>query len=247
MIVKGNCVSDCWLEALRILVDERISEISPLIVKVHKTNYRPEFVNELELELNKYLLSVDQPKIETTAGSIFPVSLTGGKKSVFQRYEEIWKYVKKDSANRRGTYFQRMTAYGSQYGEKCNQLQKIIETYNGIEGTRKPVHRRSALIATIFDPKLDHTPQPQLGFPCLQQICFVPSGEQMSMNAIYAMQHLSTRAYGNYLGLMRLGNFMAEKLGLEFTHLNCMISTLALGKMGKSRAKELIEKYVTNA
>ena len=165
----------------------------------------------LNPELNEFLLSVEQPKIETTAGTIFPVSISGGKKSVFQRYEKIWKYVKKDSRNRRGTYFRRIEQhYGD--GEKCNQLQKIIDTYNGIEGERKPVHRRSALIATIFDPNLDHTPQAQLGFPCLQQICFVPSGEHMSMNAIYAMQHHSTRAYGNYLGLMRLGNFMADRI-----------------------------------
>ena len=246
MIVEGDCVSDCWLEVLRILVDERIAEISPLIVKVKNTNNRPVYADELESELNEFLLSVEQPKIETTAGTIFPVSISGGKKSVFQRYEKIWKYVKKDSRNRRGTYFRRLSAYGD--GEKCNQLQKIIDTYNGIEGERKPVHRRSALIATIFDPKLDHTPQAQLGFPCLQQICFVPSGEHMSMNAIYAMQHHSTRAYGNYLGLMRLGNFMAEELGLEFTHLNCMISTLALGqKMRKIQARELVEKYVTYA
>ena len=242
MIVEGDCVSDCWLKVLRILVDEKKSEISPLIVKINNSGNCPSYANELENELNEFLLSVGQPKIETTAGTIFPVSLIGGKKSVFQRYEEIWKYVQKCRSNRRGTYFRRMTAYGDE--EKCNQLQIIIDTYNGIAGKRKPVHRRSALIATIFDPKLDHTPQPQLGFPCLQQICILPSGNQMSMNAIYAMQHLSTRAYGNYLGLMRLGNFMAEKLGLEFTHLNCMISILAFGKnASKSWAKDLTKKY----
>lgn len=160
------------------------------------------------------------------------------------RYDRNWKYIKKDSKNRKGTYFRRLTAYGEQYGRRVNQLEHIIETFNGIEGKRKPVHRRSALIATTFDPTLDHTAQPQLGFPCLQQVCFTPSGDKLSMNAIYAMQHLPTRAYGNYLGLQRLGGFMAENMGLQFVQLNCMISVLGFGNtMKKSMAKIIVEKY----
>ena len=244
MIIEGNSVAECWLAILKVMVDEKTTEISPLLVSINITGERPDYADELEEDINSFLLGIEQPCIETTAGTIFPISLDGGKKSIFDRYDRNWKYIKKNSKNRRGTYFRRLTAYGDKYERKVNQLEHIIETFNGIDGVRNPVRRRSALIATTFDPTLDHTAQPQLGFPCLQQVCFVPSGEKMSMNAIYAMQHLPTRAYGNYLGLQRLGLFMAEKMELQFVQLNCMISVLGFGtSMKKPMAKMIVEKY----
>jgi thymidylate synthase len=243
MIIEGNSVAECWLKILNELVVAKKNEISPLIVKINITDDIPSYQYELENDLNEFLRKIDLPCIETTAGTIFPVSLSSGNKSIFERYERNWKYIKTNSKNRRGTYFRRLTAYGEGYGRRKNQLKQIIDTYNGI-GERKPVHRRSALIATTFDPTLDHISSPLLGFPCLQQVCFIPSGDNLSMNAIYAMQYLLTRAYGNYLGLIRLGQFMAKEMGLEFVQLNCVISVLGFGdsKIKKS-AKELIMKY----
>lgn len=243
MIIEGDSVAECWLEIMKVLAREPGKEISPLIVKINNTDEQPAYRDGLEQDLNEFLVANGQSRIETTAGTIFPQSLAGGKEPVFERYEKIWKHVQSDRRNRRGTYFHRMVAYGDEERGTKNQLKHIIETYNGIEGVRNPVHRRSALIATIFDPFLDHTAQPQLGFPCLQQVCFVPGDGGLHMNAVYAMQHVDTRAYGNYTGLMRLGNYMAREMGLPFDYLNCMISVLALSAMNKTKAKEIVEKY----
>lgn len=129
-------------------------------------------------------------------------------------------------------------------GEPVNQLQHIIETFNGIDGVRNPVHRRSALIATTFDPTLDHTAQAQRGFPCLQQICFIPkNNEKLTINAIYAMQYLSDRAYGSYLGLKHLGEFMAREMNLDLVEINCIASVLNIGNMDKDLAKKITRKY----
>mgnify|MGYP003651880221 CR=1 FL=1 len=225
MIITGDSVAECWLEVLKVFVYERRSEISPIILRINNTDNQPDYVAELEQEINEFLVEQGQSKIETTAGTIFPKSLAHGKKSVFDRYERIWKYIKANSLNRRGTYFHRLVAYGDEERGTKNQLKHIIETYNGIEGVRNPVHRRSALIATVFDPFLDHKAQSMLGFPCLQQVCFIPDKE------------------GNYTGLMRLGNFMAGEMGLSFNYMNCMISALALSSMRKSKAKEIVEKF----
>jgi len=65
----------------------------------------------------------------------------------------------------------------------------------------------------------------------------------MDLNAIYAMQHLSNRAYGNYLGLQNLGDFIAGEMKLELDEVNCIASVLELGKMTKSTAKEFANKY----
>jgi len=244
MIIEGDSVAECWLKVLRIFVDERIGEISPIIIKINNTDAQPEYAAALEHDINDFLVTQGQCKIETTAGTIFPQSLARGKEPIFDRYERIWKHIKTNSLNRRGTYFHRLVAYGDEERGSRNQLKHIIETYNGIDGVRNPIHRRSALIATVFDPFLDHKAQPMLGFPCLQQVCFVPDKEGgLHMNAVYAMQYFDTRAYGNYTGLMRLGSFMAGEMGLSFDYLNCMISALALSAMKKSKAKEIVEKY----
>ncbi|GAA4094685.1 hypothetical protein [Zhongshania borealis] len=246
MIVEGNSPAECWLKILQKILSRSGREISPLEVRINNVSIVPPYQKELEEDINNFLSKIRQPSIEKTAGTIFPQSLIGGKQSVYQRYEKIWSHIQKDHKNKRGTYFQRMTSWGRMSGDNINQLQLIVDTYKGVDGVRKGVHRRSALIATIFDPRIDHTHQPMLGFPCLQQVCIVPHDDEvMEMNAIYAMQYLSTRAYGNYAGLMRLGEFMAREMGLKFTHLNCMISTISLGdKMNKSEAEVLLKKYV---
>jgi len=245
MIFEGETLTESWLKVLVHMSENKSWEITPAITKFKTTKSQPEkYQHELENDLNEYLESVNQPKIHTTAGTIFPDSLDGGSNTVFERFDKTWKYIKKDHRNNKGHYFRRMVAYNEKNGEPVNQLQHIIETYNGIEGKRQPVHRRSALIALTFDPTLDHTAQPQRGFPCLQQVCFVPKKNgAMAMNAIYATQHLDDRAYGNYLGLLNLGQFMAREMSLELTEINCIASILRVGTMNKSFAHKLAEKY----
>jgi hypothetical protein len=77
----------------------------------------------------------------------------------------------------------------------------------------------------VFDPSKDLTFQPQRGFPCMQQVAFAPNSEQgtLSMSAFYASQYLFKRAYGNYLGLCRLGRFMAHEMGLRLERMTCYI------------------------
>lgn len=244
MIVHGASITECWLKTLIHMADHTSWELSPFIANFSTTSPPPAYKDDLEADLNKYLDGVKQPNIGSTASTIFPQSLSGGDGSIFDRFDRIWKYIKKDKRNHKGHYFRRLVAFNEKNGNPVNQLQHIIETYNGIEGVREPVHRRSALIASTFDPSLDHTAQPLRGFPCLQQICLVPKkGGKMTLNAIYAMQHLADRGYGNYVGLLNLGNFMAEEMGLELDEVNCIASVLELGQMKKSTARDIAAKY----
>lgn len=244
MIFEGSSLTEGWLRILVYMSENKTWEASPAITKFPANAEPPEYQEELENDLNLYLESVNQPKIHTTAGTIFPNSLVGGNVSVFDRFEKTWKHVKKDRRNNKGHYFRRLIAYNEKNGNPVNQLKHIIDTYNGIEGERQPVHRRSALIALTFDPTIDHTAQPQRGFPCLQQVCFVPKKNgTMAINAIYATQHLDDRAYGNYLGLLYLGRFMAKEMHLKLDEINCIASVLRIGTMNKVRAHELANKY----
>ncbi len=88
--------------------------------------------------------------------------------------------------------------------------------------------------ASIFDPGRDHVRQAQLPFPCLQHVNFVPQGETLTLNAFYATQQIFNKAYGNYLGLCRLGNFMANEMGLTFSRMNCFIGVAKLDNITKT-------------
>ena len=90
------------------------------------------------------------------------------------------------------------------------------------------------LQASIFDPARDHVRQAQLVFPCLQHVSFVPQGTTLMVNAFYATQQIFEKAYGNYLGLCRLGQFMAHEMGLTFNCLNCFTGVEKLDTIPKS-------------
>jgi hypothetical protein len=81
------------------------------------------------------------------------------------------------------------------------------------------------LQASIFDPARDLFPGARIGFPCLQHISLVPHGTELTLNAFYATQLLFEKAYGNFLGLCRLGGFLALEMGLSFTSFNCFIGS----------------------
>src|SRR5262249_6257528 len=126
--------------------------------------------------------------------------------------------------NRNGLYFERMIAYGAAE-ERINQLEHVIQTYRGDN------HRRSALQITIFDPHSDHTNQRQRGFPCLQSVSIAPlSSGDLAITGYYPVQYVFAKAYGNYLGLCRLGKFMAHELQLQAVRMTCIAAVAVRGE-----------------
>ena len=153
-----------------------------------------------------------------------------------QRYRRIMPRVLRDRRNRYGVYFQRLIAYGHDdtYNGGVNQLEHVIQTWRGGN------HRRSALQAAIFDPTKDHTNQRMRGFPCLQQVAFAPQdADGLMVTGLYATQYMFERAYGNYLGLCRLGRFMAQEMGKQLTQVTCVASPANGGNKTKSYLREL--------
>jgi hypothetical protein len=195
----------------------------------------------LENQLGVCADSANPSKIETVAGTIFPEYIWkrcgGDRQKLFDEYDKIWPYLEKCTANRLGNYFRRLTAFGKPEDDhKVRQLEKIISFWN--DGGR----RHSALQASLFDPHQDHRAVPYLGFPCLQQVVFHTKGsngsEGLEVVAFYANQILLEKAYGNYLGLYRLGKFMAGEMNLTLTGVTCIATHLTLGKSGTTK-KEL--------
>ena len=177
------------------------------------------------------------------ARTIFPRGLWNparAREELYRRYFRILPRIRKCPDNKYGVYFERMIAYGD---TAKNQLEHIIQTY------KRGNHRRTALQAAILDPATDLTDQRMRGFPCLQQVAFVPThGGGLRVVGFYPRQYIFERAYGNYLGLCWVGRFIAHELGLQLEEMQCFICVATLGGLGKavlqplaSRLRELLD------
>jgi thymidylate synthase len=133
------------------------------------------------------------------------------------------------SKNRHGLYFARLIGYGIDHktGKEVEHLRSSELQHGGnqlefIINALKPGAQRMALQASIYDPIRDQTEARQ-SFPCLQHIAFVPdfARKTLALNAFYALQLLYVKGYGNWLGLLQLGMFVASQTGLRFERLNC--------------------------
>ena len=158
---------------------------------------------------------------------------------LFNRYEKAWLGIKKCPQNRNGVYFRRLTSFNpaGSNDKPVNQLDFIVRNY--LAGN----HRKSAMQASIFDPTRDHTANRQKGFPCMQQVSFTPLADGLlSVTGYYATQYQFEKAYGNYLGLYHLGQFMAHQLNMTLSEVTCIASVLSRGDAKKHELMPLVDK-----
>ena len=236
--IEEDNLSVAWARALFSVL--KAGEIAPLTVVIRGfVDGEPVEVAPIRQLLDDTLGAETKAlSCNEVANTIFPQSLwnpQADRQQLYRRYQRILPRILRDRRNKYGVYFQRLIAFG--HNAACeggvNQLEHIIRTWHGGN------HRRSALQAALFDPRKDHTNQRQRGFPCLQQVAFAPQGaDGLAVTGFYATQHIFERAYGNYLGLCRLGRFIAQELERQLTQVTCMAS-LARRDRTKSFLQEL--------
>jgi hypothetical protein len=216
-IINEENLSVAWAKAFLEAAGDHRNDLSPLFLTIHGFNRgMVKEDNVIRGALDRCLKN----DCNTVANTIFPRSLWNPNKSrkqLFDRYFEVLPLVRKCPANRNGVYFERLIAFRENV-KNGNQLDHIIHTY------MKGNHRISALQAIIFDPLRDHTNQRRRGFPCLQSVSFTPIGKNgLSVIGFYPHQYLFAKAYGNYLGLCRLGEFMAHEFKRELVEMTCVV------------------------
>lgn len=231
--IEEDNLSVAWSKAfLEVL---RAGEVAPLVVVVNNLgNIDPPEVSPIRRALDAALqVQGNGLDCHQVANTIFPVSLWNPNSSrdvLFERYSKILSRIRSHQGNHHGVYFQRLMAYGCDSNMRGgrNQLDHVISTW------RSGNHRRTALQAAIMDPASDHTNQRRRGFPCLQQVAFAPIGtDRLAVTGFYATQYMFERAYGNYLGLCRLGRFMAHEMGLTLSRMVCIATPAKLGGSSK--------------
>lgn len=234
--IEETNLSYAWGSAFLHIIKNSGKEISPLLITLTGfVNGEPQEDSTIRQELDKCLTDNKEQVVHTVANTIFPASYWRMAKSdrqkLFNIYLENFSRIKAlaKSKNHRGLYFERLIAFDSEL-ENSNQLEYVISQYNSRQSVR-----RTMLQTSIFDPRRDHITTAQLGFPCLQHLSFIPdnTNKTLTLNAFYATQQIFNKAYGNYLGLCRLGSFMAHEMKLTFHRMNCFVGVAKLDTIGK--------------
>lgn len=238
--IEDTNIARAWVRALGALCERGVKEITPLVVSiVGPDDGSPTGNTAVERGLDAALIAAGKYPTHTVANTIFPVGLwntAAPRQLLFDRYAALLPRIKRVRQNRLGTYFERLIAFGP---GGHNQLERIISAY------RSGIHRRSALQASLFDPLRDQTAQPRRGFPCLQQVAFVPIEEDgVGVTGFYATQYILDRGYGNYLGLARLGTFVAHELGRRLRQVTCIAAVAQLGQgVALATARNLRDQF----
>jgi hypothetical protein len=223
-VITFNSISSAWVEAARVAIASPGREAISLVVNIDcDSEGRFEEDIAVRRKLNRLLEEKGLGAVETVARTIFPHGLWNRQRPreiLYARYLHILPKLRKCSKNKRGQYFERLIRFpqARRSDQYFNQLEHIIQTYaNGN-------HRRSALQASLVNPFLDANNSRQLGFPCLHQVAFLPnpSAGTLRIVAYYPLQYLFERAYGNYLGLLYLGEFMSKEMGFWLEGLTCI-------------------------
>jgi thymidylate synthase len=237
--VEERNLSVAWARALQLASLRGRAEVAPLVVAVTGFDDAGNFEEEPRIRsaLESLLASEGEQSVDTVANTIFPASMWNSARDrqlLFHRYRKVVPRLRKASRkNSRGIYFERMITGGPQGQE--NQLDFAISTYLARKGVR-----RSVLQLGVFDPSRDHSAAAQLGFPCLQHVTFAPSDGGLAVNALYATQYIVERAYGNYVGLCRLGQFVAHEMRLRLLRMTCFTG-IAECEVAKNKLAKLLD------
>jgi hypothetical protein len=252
-------LSVAWARAFSVILAKYSRELSPFLVSI--TGFRDGIVFEDEDLRHALDTSLDEnghQSVETVANTIFPESLwrrSGrNRTTLFEQYlENLPDYVAMaPTKNCCGLYFARLIAFDLDPAtgdrlphmpvelapNKSNQLEFIIRKWQ--DGLR----RRGMFQACVFDPVRDHTGAAQQPFPCLQHISLVPDAKSgtLGLNAFYATQQLFVKAYGNWLGLARLGSFLAHEMGLRFDRLTCFVGIEKMDRKQRPPSGDLLHR-----
>ena len=239
ILIDQPNLSLAWAEAFLAVRSKKEHRLAPLTLSF--SGFEDSTVVEdqdIRLALDAVMADAGMQKIQTVANTIFPQALwrraKGDRQALYSAYREnLPEYVAMEPhKNRRGLYFGRLIAFDLDHKtgdrlphipvdsipENGNQLEFIIQR------CKKGV-RLSEFQASVFDPARDHTKAAQLGFPCLQHVTFVPcfAAGTLMLNAFYATQQLFEKGYGNYLGLARLGLFVASQVGVSLLRVTCFV------------------------
>jgi hypothetical protein len=260
--IASATLSRGWLEALSLLNRSSNRELVNLAVRIMEPTREDEAIRRHldSFITERRVVSGATPRIErvqSVANSIFPSAFYRGGPGARERLYGLASDVRQFAHARhaKGDYFERMTSYPSDKGV-INQIENLTMSLIRMRargdlnaksmeiGILQPgVDEASALVGgvAIFEPGRRAT----RGFPCLSHVSVTLVSGKLHMSAIYRNHDFMGRAYGNYLGLGRLLDFMASESGFEAGELLCVSTHAAVEiQLGRGFGRAAIDKLI---
>src|ERR1700730_7228418 len=161
--ISASSISEAWRKVVSACINARGHEIPALTVEIACAN---EPLDDLAFRdsVSRVLIAENRGSVETVARTIFPIGFwnpEAPRADLYKRYTNILPKLHKCPLNRRGIYFERLIDYHAVKKGKVftNQLELKMDTYG-----EKRNHRRSALQASLYNPFIDASHSPRLGF-----------------------------------------------------------------------------------
>ncbi|WP_440104140.1 hypothetical protein [Streptosporangium sp. H16] len=229
-IDAGN-IGAAWLRAYEALMSAPGRQIVNLAVNISEplmedVGVRASLEGDLARLRDNPTRRGNWQSVHTVANTIFPISLYTADLS--DSADRFFKHAIAADRNRRGmrsgwgTYIGRLLDYERPDGSRVNQLEKMLEVL-GEDRKWSDLYEAPITypgeIADITTPAsadfhlISPSDRRRRGGPCLAHISITALDGQLHLAAQYRRHSYVARAYGNFLGLARLLNFLAIESG----------------------------------
>jgi hypothetical protein len=248
-LASDRSFSLAWLNAFETLLERGGKTANLMVVMDGSANERLAIRGVLNAYINNKSNTPDA--IETVASTLFPQDLyhpsLGDEAAarLYDTYRHAYPLLRRYKANNRGTYFGRLVAWERHRDEPYNQLDRVVR---GLQQAMLQHNPKSSAYELSVSPTEGWSDDLRLqfpsdtnpmGFPCLSHISLTLMHGQLHMSALYRNQFFIDRAYGNYLGLLRLLLFICQEVGCAPGEIACL-ATHADAQLSQRKGRQLL-------
>jgi thymidylate synthase len=200
-------MSEAWAAGVQAVIDDEDQHVNHLLIRA--TEPLPE-VDEIRTAADVLLADLKLQGVDTVRNTIFPYETANDvatPEQLCEEYLEMYPALRR-LGSERGTYFGRMIAYARADGTAGNQL---LETVKKLRSAHDGTRWTSIYEVSIYNEQKDTNIT--RSFPCMTHLAFHVDGDRLDCLATYRSHDLIDKAYGNYLGLAQLQEYLAEQSG----------------------------------
>jgi len=224
LIINRDSFQTAWAEAIIALSRNRWEQWNIVVHIQNPTTFNQE---KHEIMCQFALNHEDVIEPNKVAYTIFPFKLYQPGLTTRERlHRGYWMYFRKTrhmAHSAWGTYFERMIRYPSPKGD-IDQLSSIIDNINS-----RTTNYCAAHVMIIPEPHRDINKI--MGAPCLNYLtvqvenpCLQTDRKTISLLAVYRNHDFRSRAYGNYLGLCKLLQYIVSETNSNLGMITCLSS-----------------------